>query len=185
MSLSSYLDYALLHAQLTTLAVIGTQPTVPGRTRLALSDADRLARDQLVAWMRAMDLTVHIDAVGNIYGILEPEPACAHVSVFIIGSHIDTVIEAGAYDGCYGILAGLAVLRALRAAGVTPPRPVGIVAFSNEEGVRFQPDMLGSLTVAGGMPVAAVLVSVALPGTGSYGERYPILLNRREVQQRR
>jgi N-carbamoyl-L-amino-acid hydrolase len=169
MPLSSYLDYALLHAQLTALSVIGTQPTVPGRTRLALSDADRLARDQLVAWLRAMDLTVHIDAVGNIYGILEPEPAYAHVPVLLIGSHIDTVIEAGAYDGCYGVLAGLAVLRALRAAGVTPPRPVGVVAFSNEEGVRFQPDMLGSLTVAGGMPVAAVLDLVSTDGA-CYGD---------------
>ena len=54
MPLSSYLDAALLHAQLTALSVIGTQPTVPGRTRLALSDADRLARDQLVSWMRAV-----------------------------------------------------------------------------------------------------------------------------------
>ena len=169
MALSSYLDAALLHAQLAALSVIGTQLTVPGRTRLALSDADRLARDQLVAWMRAVDLTVHIDAVGNIYGILEPDPACAHLPVFLIGSHIDTVIEAGAYDGCYGVVAGLAVLRALRSAGVTPPRPVGVVAFSNEEGVRFQPDMLGSLTVAGGISVADVLDLVSTDGA-CYGD---------------
>jgi N-carbamoyl-L-amino-acid hydrolase len=110
---------------------------------LALTDADKLGRDQLVFWLRELDLTVHIDAVGNIYGILEPEPLNSHLPVFLIGSHIDTVIEAGAYDGCYGVLAGIAVLRALHAAGITPSRPVGVVAFSNEEGVRFQPDMLG------------------------------------------
>ena len=156
MPLSAFLDYTILHTQIATLAAIGTGPVTPGRTRLALTDADRQARDQLVDWLRELDLTIRIDSVGNIYGILEPAPADAQLPVMLMGSHIDTVIEAGAYDGCYGVLAGVAILRAIRAAGRTPQRPIGVVAFSNEEGVRFQPDMLGSLAVAGGISVADV-----------------------------
>ncbi|MFM2309097.1 MAG: hypothetical protein RLY87_1218 [Chloroflexota bacterium] len=168
MPLSAFLDPALLHIQLSQLGAIGASATSPGRTRLALTDADKHGRDVLVGWLRELDLTVHIDQVGNIYGILEPAPADAHLPVFLMGSHIDTVVEAGAYDGCYGVLAGLAVLRAIRAAGITPPRPVGVVAFSNEEGVRFQPDMLGSLAVAGGISVAEVNALTALDGP-TYG----------------
>lgn len=168
MPLSAFLEPHILHQQLAHMACIGTDMLSPGRTRLALTDADKLGRDQLVAWLRELDLTIHIDAVGNIYGILEPDPLNSHLPVFLIGSHIDTVIEAGAYDGCYGVLAGIAVLRALHAAGTTPPRPVGVVAFSKEEGVRFQPDMLGSLAVAGGLSVD-VVHALQATDSASYG----------------
>ena len=63
------------------------------------------------------------------------------------------VIDAGIYDGCYGVLAGLAVIEAMQAAGLRPARPLAVVAFTNEEGVRYQPDMMGSLVAAGGLRV--------------------------------
>lgn len=67
----------------------------------------------------------------------------------MIGSHIDTVVNAGAFDGCYGVLSGLAVVRAFRKAGIKPSRPITVGAFTNEEGIRYQPDMMGSLVYAG------------------------------------
>ena len=79
---------------------------------------------------------------------------CAPV---MIGSHIDTVIDAGIYDGCYGVLAGLEVIETLAGAGLTPSRPIVVAAFTNEEGVRYTPDMMGSLVYAGGIGVDEAL----------------------------
>ena len=83
----------------------------------------------------------------------------------MMGSHIDTVRNAGALDGCYGVLAGLAVVRAYRQAGLRPARAIVVAAFTNEEGVRYQPDMMGSLVYAGGMDVQAALNTVGTDGT--------------------
>jgi N-carbamoyl-L-amino-acid hydrolase len=83
----------------------------------------------------------------------------------MMGSHIDTVANAGALDGCYGVLAGLAVARAFREAGRLPERSITIAAFTNEEGVRYQPDMMGSLVHAGGLDVEAALATVGTDGT--------------------
>ena len=82
----------------------------------------------------------------------------------LIGSHIDTVIDAGIYDGCYGVLAGLEVIETLKAAGFAPARPIAVAAFTNEEGVRYAPDMMGSLVYAGGLPVEAALATVGTDG---------------------
>jgi N-carbamoyl-L-amino-acid hydrolase len=82
----------------------------------------------------------------------------------MIGSHIDTVIDAGIYDGCYGVLAGLAVVDALRAAGFKPARSLAVAAFTNEEGVRFAPDMMGSLVFAGGLSVDRALATIGVDG---------------------
>ena len=82
----------------------------------------------------------------------------------MIGSHIDTVIDAGIYDGCYGVLAGLAVVEALRETGVAPARPIAVAAFTNEEGVRFQPDMMGSLVHVGGLDLDTALATVGTDG---------------------
>ena len=156
------LDTATMLAQLTQLGAIG-QDAGGGRTRLAFSDADKQGRDQLVAWMHALALDIKIDQIGNIFATLAgSDPALAPL---MVGSHIDTVINAGMYDGCYGVLAGLAVLRALRQAGVTPRRSIVVAAFSNEEGVRYQPDMMGSLVYAGGIDVAQVLDVIGTDGT--------------------
>lgn len=135
-----------------------------GRTRMALSDAEKAGRDKVAAWMRELDLPVAVDAIGNIFGILPGREAGKDVPPLMIGSHIDTVAQAGPLDGVYGVLSGLAVARAFRKAGHLPPRPLVVAAFTNEEGVRFQPDMLGSLVYAGGLPLEEALAVRGIDG---------------------
>jgi N-carbamoyl-L-amino-acid hydrolase len=119
-----------------------------GCARLALTDEDKAARDLVVGWMTALGLEVRIDAIGNAIGLRAGRENLAPV---MIGSHIDTVRTGGRYDGNYGVLAGLEVVRALNAANVTTRRPIAVAFFTNEEGARFQPDMMGSLVYAGGI----------------------------------
>lgn len=151
MSSNLRIDGARLVSRLAALSVIGATPE-GGCRRLALSDEDRQGRDWLVAEMKALGLDVKIDAIGNIVGILkgrEDGPAV------IMGSHIDTVGTGGRFDGALGVIAGVEVLATLRDAGLTPKRDMAVIAFTNEEGARFHPDMLGSYVWAGGMSVAA------------------------------
>ncbi len=119
-----------------------------GCARLALTDEDKAGRDLVVGWMKALGLAVSVDAIGNVVGLREGREKGAPV---MTGSHIDTVRTGGRYDGNYGVLAGLEVVRALNAAGVTTRRPIAVAFFTNEEGARFQPDMMGSLVYAGGL----------------------------------
>ncbi|QCI62946.1 Zn-dependent hydrolase [Phreatobacter stygius] len=133
-------------------------------TRLAGSDADKAGRDRFVAWLRQAGLAVAIDRVGNIFGIWASTDN-ADKKPILIGSHIDTVIDAGIFDGCYGVLSGLAVIEALQAAGFIPARPIAVAAFTNEEGVRYAPDMLGSLVHAGGLSTEAALAISGTDGT--------------------
>jgi len=159
------LDAETLLAQIQTLGRVGADAEGGGRTRLALTDADKAGRDLLVAWLHEAGLAVRIDRVGNIFGILPAAAPDGDAAPLMIGSHIDTVKNAGALDGCYGVLAGLAVARAYRAAGVAPARPIVVAAFTNEEGARYAPDMLGSLVYAGGLAVDAALATVGIDGT--------------------
>ena len=156
------IDGRVLLSRIDALGEIGRDKS-GGRTRLALSEHDRAARDMLVGWMRELGLEVRIDPVGNIFGILFGEDDdCANA--LMIGSHIDTVTEAGPLDGVYGVLSGLAVARAFRDAGLRPRRTLMVAAFTNEEGVRFQPDMLGSLCFAGGIAQSDALASRGTDG---------------------
>ncbi len=127
--------------------------------RLALTNEDRDGRDQVVAWMRELGLDVRVDHVGNIFGI---RAGSEDLPPVMTGSHIDTVATGGKFDGCLGVLAGLEVVRTLNEADIRTRRPLVVAVFSNEEGARFQPDMLGSLVYAGGLSVSEAL---ALPGT--------------------
>lgn len=137
---------------------------VEGRLiRLAASDAEKIARDQLVEWFRQADLQVEVDQVGNIFGIWSADGQTEnHV---LLGSHIDTVIDAGIYDGSYGVLAGLEIIESLKAANFVLNRPIAVVAFTNEEGVRYMPDMMGSLVYAGGFSVEEALATVGTDGS--------------------
>ncbi|HEY6980297.1 Zn-dependent hydrolase [Reyranella sp.] len=119
-----------------------------GCARLALSDEDKAGRDLVVGWMRALGLKVGVDAIGNVIGVRAGREDLPPV---MTGSHIDTVRTGGRYDGNYGVLAGLEVVRALNAAKMTTRRPIAVAFFTNEEGARFQPDMMGSLVYAGGL----------------------------------
>ncbi|MBL8314410.1 MAG: Zn-dependent hydrolase [Rubrivivax sp.] len=132
-----------------------------GCCRLALSDADRAGRDLVCGWMRELGLRVQVDPVGNIFGWrggLEDLPPV------MTGSHIDTVATGGRYDGNYGVLAGLTVVQALNKARVTTRHPLVVAVFTNEEGARFQPDMLGSLVYAGGLSLADAHATRAIDG---------------------
>lgn len=155
------IDADRLMLRLRRLGQVGRNPA--GRlVRLALSDADAAGRALVTAWMTELGLSVSLDKVGNLFGTLAgSEPGAAPV---VIGSHIDSVVDAGIYDGCLGVLAGLEVVAALREASVTPRRPITIAAFTNEEGARFAPDMLGSLVFAGGLGVEEALETVGVDG---------------------
>jgi N-carbamoyl-L-amino-acid hydrolase len=154
------LDMPHLLARLDSLAAIGATGD-GGCCRLALTDADRAGRDQLVAWMRELGLQVQVDPIGNVFGSRAGREGLPPV---MTGSHIDTVRTGGRYDGNYGVLAGLAVVQALNEAGHVTRRPLVVTAFTNEEGARFQPDMLGSLVYAGGMPLAQAHALRAIDG---------------------
>jgi N-carbamoyl-L-amino-acid hydrolase len=141
------LDERRLLRALDELAQIGAIEG-GGCARLALGDEDKAGRDLVVGWMKALGLAVQVDAIGNVIGLRAGRENLAPV---MTGSHIDTVRTGGRYDGNYGVLAGLEVVRALNAAEVTTRRPIAVAFFTNEEGARFQPDMMGSLVYAGGL----------------------------------
>jgi beta-ureidopropionase / N-carbamoyl-L-amino-acid hydrolase len=136
-----------LVASIDTFNRIGALPG-GGNCRLALSDADREGRDLLVYSMRALGLTVTIDAIGNIVGVRRGREDIAPV---MLGSHVDTVGTGGRYDGLYGVMAALEVCAALDDAGVVTRRPLAVTAFTNEEGSRFPPYAMGSLVYCGGI----------------------------------
>ena len=159
------LDAAQLLRQVHELGTIGQDAGQDGRTRIALTDAEKAGRDLLARWMRELDLDIRVDRMGNIFGILHAASPSGEVQPLMMGSHIDTVRNAGALDGCYGVLAGLAVIRAYRNVGIRPPRAIIVGAFTNEEGVRYQPDMMGSLVYAGGMEVQTALDTIGIDGT--------------------
>lgn len=141
-----------LVSTLMELAAIGATPE-GGCRRLALTEEDQLGRDWLVARMQGLGLDVRVDAVGNIVGILKGQQDGPAV---ILGSHIDTVGTGGRYDGALGVIAGLELLATLRDLGLQPKRDLALIAFTNEEGARFHPDMLGSVVWAGAMSAEEV-----------------------------
>jgi len=132
-----------------------------GCCRLALTDEDKAGRDSVVSWMRELGLEVSIDRIGNVFGLRAGREQLAPV---MTGSHIDTVRTGGRYDGNLGVLAGLEVVATLNAAGVITRRPLVVAFFTNEEGARFAPDMLGSLVYADGLSVDEALAAVAIDG---------------------
>ena len=121
-------------------------------------------RDKVVSWMEDAGLKVVVDRIGNIFGIWETEEN-KDKKPLMIGSHIDTVINAGQYDGCLGVIGAIEVIRTLKEAGRQSERPIVACAFTNEEGVRYSPDMMGSLVYAGGLSVDEVLKTVGTDGT--------------------
>jgi len=137
-----------LLSRLEALAELGATDA-GGCCRLALTDEDRLGRDLVVTWMHDLGLDVRIDAVGNVIG----QWGDPHEAPVLIGSHIDTVRTGGRYDGNLGVLAGLEVIETVIESGAELKRPLAVGFFTDEEGSRFPPDMLGSLTYAGGLPV--------------------------------
>jgi N-carbamoyl-L-amino-acid hydrolase len=134
-----------LHESLRQLAQIGATPG-GGVTRLALSNEDQSARNLLRRWMEESARQVRHDDFGNRTGRRAGARAGGAV---VMASHIDSVRQGGRYDGAYGVLAALEVMRTLNDHGVTTSKPLEIVNWTNEEGVRFEPAMLASGAVAG------------------------------------
>ena len=150
-----------LMRQLEQLAEIGRTET-NACCRLALTDDDKRGRDLVVGWMKELGMAVTIDPIGNIFGTRAgSRPDLAPV---MTGSHIDTVRTGGAYDGNYGVLAGLEVVATLNEAKQQTQRSLVVGVFTNEEGARFAPDMLGSLVYVGGMPLDEALDIKAIDG---------------------
>ena len=152
------IDGARLWTRLEALGEVGAVHGPNGErgcARLALTDADRAGRDLVLGWMRDLGLSVTIDVIGNVVG-LRPgsNPTAAPV---MVGSHIDTVRTGGRFDGNLGVLAGLEIIETLAQHGTETQHPVAVAYFTNEEGARFQPDMLGSLVYVGGMAVEDAL----------------------------
>jgi N-carbamoyl-L-amino-acid hydrolase len=139
-----------------------------GNARLALTDDDRAGRDLVVAWMRDLGLDVAIDAIGNVVATRAgTDPTLAPV---MVGSHIDTVGTGGRFDGNLGVLAGLEIAETLAQAGIETDRPLQVAFFTDEEGSRFAPDMLGSLVYVGGLPLEQALDLVAADDGARLGD---------------
>jgi N-carbamoyl-L-amino-acid hydrolase len=145
-------DRDRLLADLDRFAAVGA--TIGGGvTRLALSDEDRVARDLLRERMEEARLTVRVDDLGNMTGRRQGGEAGSSV---LLGSHLDTVRQGGRFDGVLGVLGALEVVRALNDAGIATRRPLEVVNWTNEEGVRFEPAMTASGVVAGRFDAAYV-----------------------------
>jgi len=158
-------DGARLWQSLMDLAKIGATPR-GGVRRLALTDLDRQGRDLVVSWLRAAGTTVEIDGAGNIFAVRRGREDVAPV---LTGSHVDTQPSGGKFDGNYGVLAGLEVLRTLNDAGVATNKPVGVAIWTNEEGTRFIPTMGGSGAFAHVFPLDYLLSQRDIDGI-SFGD---------------
>ncbi|WP_313017033.1 Zn-dependent hydrolase [Acetoanaerobium noterae] len=133
-------------------------------TRLVASDTDKFGRDAVVKWMKDAGLEIVVDYIGNIFGIWSSSENESKDPI-MVGSHIDTVINAGMLDGCYGVIAGIEMIKTLKDGGYKPSRPIVVGVFTNEEGVRYSPDMMGSLVYAGGLSVDEALATVGTDDT--------------------
>ncbi len=151
-----------------------------GLRRLALSAEDKEMRDLFVEWATAAGCSIQIDRLGNIFARRAgSEPSLPPVA---IGSHLDTQICGGRYDGILGVLCGLEVVRTLNDRGLTTKRGIEVICWTNEEGARFSPPMMGSMAFAKVLPLESVLattddsgitVEQALDGIG-YAGPHPV-----------
>ena len=150
------IDGSRLWNSLMELARIGATDK-GGVCRLALSELDRQGRDLVCAWARELGCSVRVDAIGNIFmrrpGLRDDLPAV------MTGSHIDTQPTGGKFDGNYGVLAGIEVLRTLHERGIATEAPLEVVVWTNEEGSRFVPVMMGSGVYAGAFTLEHALAA--------------------------
>jgi N-carbamoyl-L-amino-acid hydrolase len=155
-----------LWESLMDMAKIGALPK-GGCGRLALSDEDKIGRDLFVRWCEAAGCTIRIDRLGNIFA-RRPGRHADRPPV-MTGSHLDTQPHGGKFDGVYGVLAGLEVIRTLNDAGVETEAPIEVAVWTNEEGSRFAPAMCASGVFGGAFEADYVLGQKDLDGK-SFGE---------------
>ncbi|WP_158516276.1 allantoate amidohydrolase [Bosea vaviloviae] len=149
-------DEERLWSDIMTLAQIGVLPD-GGCDRLALTEADAAARSLLRYWFQQAGLNVSVDPIGNVFGRREgTQPGLPPV---FVGSHIDTQSPGGKFDGVLGVLAGLECIRTLNRAGIKTRYPIEVVNWTNEEGARFAPGLMGSAVFTGQLDLAAAHAS--------------------------
>ena len=172
-------DGARLWRSLMELARIGATPR-GGVCRLALTDEDRLGREQVMAWGREAGLAITTDRIGNVF--MRRAGADDSLPPIMAGSHIDTQPTGGKFDGSYGVLAALEVVRTLDDHGVKTRAPLEVAFWTNEEGSRFVPVMMGSGVFAGAFTLAHAHAAQDLQGRtvqqelqriGALGEQEP------------
>ena len=139
-----------LEESLKTMAKIGKTPN-GGVQRLALSDEDKIGRDQIVSWMKEINLEIKIDEMGNIFGTRPGKNN--DLSPVMTGSHADSQPKGGRFDGILGVMGGLEVMRTLHESNIETERPVTLVVWTNEEGSRFAPAMVSSGVWAGKLDI--------------------------------
>ena len=122
-----------------------------GLRRVALSDDDKIMRDQFVEWCKSCGCSITVDAAGSIFARRAGRED--HLPPVLVGSHLDTQAAGGRFDGILGVLAGLEILRTLEDNGITTRRPIEVVNWTNEEGARFAPPMAASCVFAGIQPI--------------------------------
>lgn len=143
-------DADRLWSDLMTLGAIGALPR-GGNDRMALTDADRDGRALFALWCEEAGLAVSVDAIGNMFARRDgTDPSLPPV---LAGSHLDTQSPGGKFDGPLGVLGALAAVRALNAAGIATRRGIEVVNWTNEEGCRFFPGLMGSAVFAGVLPL--------------------------------
>ena len=135
------IDGPRLWASLMELAQIGATPK-GGVCRLTLTDLDKQGRDLVTRWAREAGMSVTIDKIGN--GFMRRAGRDNSLPPIMTGSHIDTQPTGGKFDGNYGVLAGLEVVRTLNDAAIQTEAPIEVAWWTNEEGSRFVPVMMGS-----------------------------------------
>lgn len=143
-----------LYDRCDALAACSDEPTVLGR--YYLTPGHRAAITLAEGWMQAAGMTTHVDAVGNLIGRYPGLDEGAEM--IILGSHIDTVRDAGRYDGMLGVITGIAAVETLHRAGRRLPFALEVIAFGDEEGVRFNSTLIGSRAVAGTFDLATLAV---------------------------
>jgi N-carbamoyl-L-amino-acid hydrolase len=155
------IDQGQLWRDLMTMGRMGALP-LGGCDRLTLTDADRDGRNLFRMWCEEAGLTVTVDMMGNIFGRREgSDPTLAPV---MAGSHLDTQSPGGKFDGVLGVLGALAAVRGLNQAGIVTRRTIEIVAWTNEEGARFSPGLMGSAVFAGRLSLEAAHAAVDRKG---------------------
>lgn len=166
-----------LWASLMAMAEIGATAR-GGSCRLALSEEDKAGRELFAHWCREAGLILSADRIGNLFA--RRAGTDPHAAPVMMGSHLDTQPEGGRFDGVYGVLAGLEVIRRLDDLGIQTHKPLEIAVWTNEEGARFTPAMLGSAVFTGSLALEkglassdadGVSVAQALAITGYNGER--------------
>src|SRR5688572_8830483 len=156
MSAPAKIDAERLWSSLMALARVGATAK-GGVRRITLTPADREGRELFARWCREVDLELRVDAIGNLFARRRGFDGAA--APVMMGSHLDTQPNGGRFDGAYGVMAGLEVIRTLNDAGVATRAPLEVACWTNEEGSRFVPTMMGSGVFTGVYALEEVLQS--------------------------